>query len=190
MPKKSKSWLDRHLLATLIMIPIITGLISAILATYLYANFIAPPLKPNLVIDYTQTTFTQTPHTHYILISVDNIGLAPAQYLNLNIGLTNSTGYFIQNVSQPYGAVSSVKGINIGCCVSPFSIYLNTIAPGEWEAVYVNLNNYSVQEGNTVVFSPPVKTYLTITYSSDSKVSIFNYSEIGTTNNWTRTQIK
>ena len=190
MPKKSKNWLDRHLLATLIIIPMATGIISAIFATYLYANFIAPPLKPNLVIDYIQTTYTQTPHTHYIQISVGNIGRTPAQYLDLNIGLTNSTGYFIENVSQPYGAVSLVKGINIGCCVSPFSVYLNAIAPGQWESIDVELNNYSVQEGNMLVLSPPVKTYLTISYSSDSRVSIFNYSVIGTTNNWTRTQIR
>ena len=190
MPKKSKSWLDKHLLAALIIIPIITGIISGLLSTYLYANFISPPLKPNLVMVYTQTTFTQTPNLHYIHIYVFNNGSAPAQYLNLDIGLTNDTGYWITNVSQPYGAVSAVRGINLNGYVSPFSIYMSTIAPGQWESVDASVSNYSVQEGNNLVLSSPVKTYLTINYSSDSHVSIFNYSETGTTNNWTRTLIK
>lgn len=188
----AKHWWQDKKLGTkhVFWVAIITGLLSGIVSSYLYGYvvqpLISPPQKPNLVIVYTQMTDLSTPHQHFIHMYVFNNGTTVAQYLDLQIELTNSTTYFM-GATKTYGVVSSVTGVNLNGSVTPVSVYLSAIQPGQWESIDIRVSNYSVQEGNTLVLSSPVKTYLTTFFSSNGHVSIFNYSQTGTTNNWTTT---
>ena len=193
-----ENWLNEHVIITVIVLPIITGIIASFIVIG-YQNYTSP--KPIIQITHLEwvtnitdakqiypdniTAATQYAGTRYIEIHFENVGQENCGYLNFTVQTVNRTALYwstgvpsnaTHSISPPIVRVSNPYGGAITNGETVFSVIVQDIEPYEMGWVAFKVQNYTFANSPAFSMNEPYITISHVSLCQNANYTITNRS--------------